>query len=202
MFCFFFFGHEASGTLAPPPGIEPTPPALEDEVLTTRLPRKSCFNILLFFILLLLGHKMIFSENGFLSCGTGFGLGSVCLWQRVLHSVWACRWGIIALTTEPKDKLGVASGSGLLSMYRSEGIRVLSLQYCNSCIISVLSILLSKIHSYFSQFISSRVPNSIIFQVYWDLQDLISTTFSLCLTHLPSLASWIRNSQPCLGQSW
>ena len=33
---FWFFGHKAGGILAPQPGIEPTPPALESEVLTTR----------------------------------------------------------------------------------------------------------------------------------------------------------------------
>ena len=38
---FWFFGHEACGILAPWPGIEPTPPALEGEVLTTGLPGKS-----------------------------------------------------------------------------------------------------------------------------------------------------------------
>ena len=32
---FWFFGHEACGTLAPSPGIEPAPLALEGEVLTT-----------------------------------------------------------------------------------------------------------------------------------------------------------------------
>ena len=32
---FWCFGHEACGILAPQPGIEPTPPALEGEVLTT-----------------------------------------------------------------------------------------------------------------------------------------------------------------------
>ena len=42
-FCFmsWFFGHETCGILAPRPGIEPTPPALEGEVLTTGLPGKS-----------------------------------------------------------------------------------------------------------------------------------------------------------------
>ena len=35
---FGFFGHEACGILAPWPGIEPAPPALESEVLTTGLP--------------------------------------------------------------------------------------------------------------------------------------------------------------------
>ena len=38
---FWFFGREACGILAPRPGIEPAPLALEGEVLTTGLPRKS-----------------------------------------------------------------------------------------------------------------------------------------------------------------
>ena len=38
---FGFFGHEACGILAPQPGIEPAPPALEGEVLTTGPPGKS-----------------------------------------------------------------------------------------------------------------------------------------------------------------
>ena len=38
---FWFFGREAYGILAPRPGIEPTPPALEGEVLTTGPPGKS-----------------------------------------------------------------------------------------------------------------------------------------------------------------
>ena len=37
----WFFGHEACGILVALPGIEPAPPALEDGVLTTRLPGKS-----------------------------------------------------------------------------------------------------------------------------------------------------------------
>ena len=42
-FCFYvlFFGREACGILAPQPGIEPTPLALEGEVLITGLPGKS-----------------------------------------------------------------------------------------------------------------------------------------------------------------
>ena len=36
-----FFGHEACGILAPWPGIEPVPPALESEVWTTGPPGKS-----------------------------------------------------------------------------------------------------------------------------------------------------------------
>ena len=37
---FWFFGHEACGILAPRPGIEPAPPELEGEVLTTGPPGK------------------------------------------------------------------------------------------------------------------------------------------------------------------
>ena len=40
-FMFWFFVHEACGILAPQPGIEPTPAALEGEVLTTVPPGKS-----------------------------------------------------------------------------------------------------------------------------------------------------------------
>ena len=38
---FWFFSQEACGTFALPPGIEPTPPALEGEVLTAGPPGKS-----------------------------------------------------------------------------------------------------------------------------------------------------------------
>ena len=41
---FWFFGHEACGILAPWPGIEPAPPALEGEVLTTGPPGKSLYS--------------------------------------------------------------------------------------------------------------------------------------------------------------
>ena len=40
-FSFLFFGPEACGILALPPGIKPTPPALEGEVLTSGPPGKS-----------------------------------------------------------------------------------------------------------------------------------------------------------------
>ena len=40
-FIFWFFGRQACGILAPWPGIEPAPPALEGEVLTTGPPGKS-----------------------------------------------------------------------------------------------------------------------------------------------------------------
>ena len=41
-YVFGFFGHEACGILAPWPGIEPIPPALEGKVLATGPPGKSC----------------------------------------------------------------------------------------------------------------------------------------------------------------
>ena len=44
--CFGFFGCKACGTLALQPGIEPAPPALEDEVLTTGPPGKSLLFVL------------------------------------------------------------------------------------------------------------------------------------------------------------
>ena len=40
-----FFGLEACEILSLWPGIEPTPPELEGEVLTTRLPEKSSMEI-------------------------------------------------------------------------------------------------------------------------------------------------------------
>ena len=41
---FDFFAHVACGILAPQPGIELTPPALEGRVLTTGPPEKSMFH--------------------------------------------------------------------------------------------------------------------------------------------------------------
>ena len=49
---FWIFGPEACGILAPQPGIEPAPPALEGKVLTTGLPGKSP----LFWIIVLSGY--------------------------------------------------------------------------------------------------------------------------------------------------
>ena len=40
LFCVWLSGQEACGILAPLPGIETTPPALEDEVLTIEQPGK------------------------------------------------------------------------------------------------------------------------------------------------------------------
>ena len=41
LFRFWFLGHKTLGVLAPRPGIEPSLPALEGEILTTGLPGKS-----------------------------------------------------------------------------------------------------------------------------------------------------------------
>ena len=41
LFMFWYFDQEACGILVPWPGIEPAPPALEREILTTGLPWKS-----------------------------------------------------------------------------------------------------------------------------------------------------------------
>ena len=51
-FMFWFFGHEACGILSPLPGIKPSPPALEGEVLTTGPPGKSqhyCFYLFVYY---------------------------------------------------------------------------------------------------------------------------------------------------------
>ena len=40
---FWFFGHKACGILVSQPGIEPTAPTMQGEVLTTGLPRKFPF---------------------------------------------------------------------------------------------------------------------------------------------------------------
>ena len=41
---FWFFGLEACGILPPWPGIKPTPPEMEGEVLTTEPPGKSLWH--------------------------------------------------------------------------------------------------------------------------------------------------------------
>ena len=59
---FWFFGHEACGILAPQPGIEPAPPALEGEVLTTGLPGKSLYHHFLTSCSILMHIFFIFLE--------------------------------------------------------------------------------------------------------------------------------------------
>ena len=43
--CFGFFGRKACGILVPQPGVEPEPPVLEGEVLTTGPPGNSLFRL-------------------------------------------------------------------------------------------------------------------------------------------------------------
>ena len=49
VFCFCFFGHKPCGILTPWSDIEPTPPALEGEVLTSGLPWKFPKNVFFIF---------------------------------------------------------------------------------------------------------------------------------------------------------
>ena len=49
---FWFFGLKVFGILSPQPGIESTLPALEDKVLTTEPPGKSCPGMLILFFLI------------------------------------------------------------------------------------------------------------------------------------------------------
>ena len=46
----FYVGHEACGIIAPQPGIEPAPPALEGKVLTTGPPGKSQKSFIIIFL--------------------------------------------------------------------------------------------------------------------------------------------------------
>ena len=43
-FVFWLFGHKAYGIFAPKPGVEPAPPAVESEVLTTGPPGRAPLN--------------------------------------------------------------------------------------------------------------------------------------------------------------
>ena len=61
---FWFFGHEACGILAPRPGIEPAPPALEGKVLTTGPPGKSLI--------------FLFIQNIYHQITSCYGLNCVC----------------------------------------------------------------------------------------------------------------------------
>ena len=59
----WFFVHEACGILAPQPGMEPAPPALEGEVLATGPPGKS------WDVLLEMGEWMEGASSGELMVG-------------------------------------------------------------------------------------------------------------------------------------
>ena len=63
---FWFFGREACGILAPRPGIEPTPPVLEGEVLTTGLPGRGPVEVFLIFWNKLSSELMYFLTHNLL----------------------------------------------------------------------------------------------------------------------------------------
>ena len=70
-YIFWFFGHKACGILAPRPGMEPAPPALEGEALTTGPPGKSlncfkCYSDLAFHIRTCMYTVSLISCLGFL----------------------------------------------------------------------------------------------------------------------------------------
>ena len=75
---FWFFDHEACGILAPWPRIEPSPPALEDEALTTGPPPKS------------LGHTILMAWT----CSVPLCLVKQWLYSFLLHSEF-CLWDLI-----------------------------------------------------------------------------------------------------------
>ena len=77
-FMFWFFDHEACGILAPWPRIEPSPPALEDEALTTGPPPKS------------LGHTILMAWT----CSVPLCLVKQWLYSFLLHSEF-CLWDLI-----------------------------------------------------------------------------------------------------------
>ena len=61
MFC--FLGHEACGILAPQPGTEPVPLALEGEVLTARPPGKSLISRLNHTLKTVTDEKLVFKNK-------------------------------------------------------------------------------------------------------------------------------------------
>ena len=75
---FLVFGHKACGILAPRPGIEHAPPALEGKDLTTGLPGKS-ENFLLYILATLIDQhcfNITFGQLILESANTYFSLGS------------------------------------------------------------------------------------------------------------------------------
>ena len=57
---FWFFSPEACVILVPRPGIQPTPPALEGEVLTTGVPGKSCSLVILLHYTIIYAPELIY----------------------------------------------------------------------------------------------------------------------------------------------
>ena len=108
-FTFCFFGHEACGILALRPGIQPTPPALEGDILTSGPPGKSLYccvhaqllSCVRLFVTPARGHRL---QPARLRCPWGFsrqdtGAGSHALLQGIFPTQgWSPglpRWGWI-----------------------------------------------------------------------------------------------------------
>ena len=73
-FMFWFFGRWACGILAPWPGIEPAPSALESEVLTTGPPGKSPISAFLLMEGFVFARQVIHLDNCFLDTWEKCGL--------------------------------------------------------------------------------------------------------------------------------
>ena len=93
---FWFFSHEACGVLAPRPGVEPTRPALEGEVLTTGPPGKSLHG---YWLIKRAEHCHVKSGNGFFPITTfkfflwmslSYWFGSIV--ERYWHSPFTFRF--------------------------------------------------------------------------------------------------------------
>ena len=81
--CFFFFYPGACGILPPWPGIKPAPPALEDEGLTSRSPRKS--QVVTFY------HNHLFKGYALFWVG-----GHLQIWQMCCCvSYWWSSWIVL-----------------------------------------------------------------------------------------------------------
>ena len=65
-FFFFFFGLETHGILAPQPGTELAPSALENEVLTTQLPGKSLFLLYIYILNYFIYFHLVFFQQYFI----------------------------------------------------------------------------------------------------------------------------------------
>ena len=78
---FWFFVCEARGILAPRPGIEPTPPALEGEVLTTGPPEKSLLLLFIFYLFIWLCWVLVVAGGSLVvACEL---LVAACMWDLI-----------------------------------------------------------------------------------------------------------------------
>ena len=95
-FLVWCFGHKAGGVSAPQPGIEPAPPALEGEVLTTGEPgRCQEYTILWVFLPPVLKNGLPLQLSPFLfprtACISQFShsvVSNISLWPHEPHHIW------------------------------------------------------------------------------------------------------------------